>query len=507
MQLNFTANRYRTIKPVDEAKLIKISRLKNKFACYFFFYYLIISKFKSKGKNVRKPSPRRSKKAQDRLAKQISCAQKLKDYEGRKFLLHLIGTLERYFPELEQKLNGLSDSRKYYEYEVRELIIGCIGMFLFKRGSRNNTNQTFKGRFTVNFERIFHVRLAHMDTVDNFLRSLPAAELEQIKRWMITRLLERKTLHKFRLLNQWFVVAIDGTGMYSYDYEPFEGCPFKEYKNGKKVWTVYVLEAKIVCINGFSLSIATEFVKSKEEYDKQDCELKAFYRLAQTIKNEYPRLPICIALDSLYPNKNVFQICKDNHWKYIINLKDGCLKTVWEEIELLRPLVAHKDEHNAQKFTKKEDRQFFFINNLEYDKFDLNWIETHVSKNQPNEKSYYAHISNIEITRKTADIISCAGRMRWKIENQGFDEQKNHGYNLSHKYNRKSFIAMRNYYQCLQIAHIINQLAEKAKAIAPMLKENSMETLNENMIAYMQLKTLTNSELKQATENNIQFRY
>ena len=57
-----------------------------------------------------------------------------------------------------------------------------------------------------------------MDSVDNFLSQLPPSELEQIKHWMIGRLLERKTLHKFRLFDQWFVVAIDGTGMHSYDY-------------------------------------------------------------------------------------------------------------------------------------------------------------------------------------------------------------------------------------------------------------------------------------------------
>ncbi len=381
-------------------------------------------------------------------------------------------------------------------------------MFLFKRGSRNKTNQTFKGLFTTNFERIFHVRLAHMDSVNNFLCQLPSSELEQIKRWMIGRILLRKTLHKFRLLNRWFNVAIDGTGVCSYDYEPFEGCPFKEYESGKKVWTVYVLEAKIVCLNGFSLSIATEWIKSKKEYDKQDCELQAFYRLSARIKKDYPRLPICITADSLYPNKYVFQICKDNDWTYIINLKNGCLKSIWEEIDLLRPILSHKDKHNTHKFTREGKRLFFFINNIEYNKnFKLNWIETHQPNNKTDEGLYFAHITNLTITQETANTISCAGRQRWKIENQGFDQQKNHGYNLCHKYNRKSFTAMNNYYQCLQIAHIINQLTEKSTTTLLMLKENSMETITENMIAYLQLKSVTSKELKQVLQSNPQFRY
>jgi len=56
-------------------------------------------------------------------------------------------------------------------------------------------------------------------------------------------------------------VTIDGTGVHSYKYEPYPECPYEEYQSGTKVWTAMVLEAKIVCSNGFSISIATELDK------------------------------------------------------------------------------------------------------------------------------------------------------------------------------------------------------------------------------------------------------
>ena len=58
----------------------------------------------------------------------------------------------------------------------------------------------------------------------------------------------------------------------------------------------------------------------------------------------------------------------------------------------------------------------------------------------------------------SAPAISETGRLRWKIENEGFNTQKNHGYNLQHKYSRKNWQAGKNYYQCMQIGHLINQL-------------------------------------------------
>jgi hypothetical protein len=56
-----------------------------------------------------------------------------------------------------------------------------------------------------------------------------------------------------------------------------------------------------------------------------------------------------------------------------------------------------------------------------------------------------------------------AGRLRWKIENEGFNEQKNGTLKMHHKMNRKNLNAMKNYYTCLQIAHLIMQLITRAK--------------------------------------------
>ena len=53
---------------------------------------------------------------------------------------------------------------------------------------------------------------------------------------------------------------------------------------------------------------------SDDEFKKQDCELKAFYRLAASLKEHYPRLPICLLLDGLYCNQNVLSICEKNQW-------------------------------------------------------------------------------------------------------------------------------------------------------------------------------------------------
>ena len=75
---------------------------------------------------------------------------------------------------------------------------------------------------------------------------------------------------------------------------------------------------------------------------------------------------------------------------------------------------------------------------------------------------------------KPKNVVQTAdsGRLRWKIENEGFNSQKNLGYELGHKYSRISFPAMQNYYQLLQIAHLINQLVERGKQVVALLEEH-----------------------------------
>ena len=67
-------------------------------------------------------------------------------------------------------------------------------------------------------------------------------------------------------------------------------------------------------------------------------------------------------------------------------------------------------------------------------------------------------ITSLAINEKTVAQISQSGRLRWKIQNVGFNDQKNNGYRLEHKYSEVSLTATKNYYQALQIAHRINQL-------------------------------------------------
>ena len=61
--------------------------------------------------------------------------------------------------------------------------------------------------------------------------------------------------------------------------------------------------------------------------------MKAFGRPAARLKACFPRLPIMLLLDGLYPNGPVLELCRKHHWQYMIVLQDKSLPSVWEEVQ------------------------------------------------------------------------------------------------------------------------------------------------------------------------------
>ena len=372
-------------------------------------------------------------------------------------------------------MREIEECRSSSEYELAEVICGCLAIFLFKTGSRNELNNLRNDpKFCKNYEKLFKVRLPHADTVYNVMKALPEEYLETLKRRMIQALLNKKALHKYRFQGKCFVVAVDGSGVVSFDHKHCDQCLHRTSKRGKTTWFHNVLEAKLLTPNGFALSLGTEWIENPTgEYDKQDCERKAFKRLAKELKKDYPRLPICLTADGLYPYQGFFDTCREYGWRYILTFKDGCLPSVWEEVESLKLLQEENRRGEVVVEGKKRiQRDYQWIVKVDYNDHIVHWIECRETVSEPDKEdtfNRFVHLADIEPTYQSAPGISATGRLRWKIENEGFNAQKNQGYGLTHKYARKSYRAMKNYYQGLQIAHIINELLVLSQAFQALL--------------------------------------
>jgi len=231
-----------------------------------------------------------------------------------------------------------------------------------------------------------------------------------------------------------------------------------------------VLEAKLVTSNGFAFSLMTEFIENIDpEASKQDCELKAFYRLAERLKKRFPRLPICLLLDGLYAGGPTFSICKNYGWKYFIVLTDDDLPTVNRKLEALYQKTPENQLHILFDEDKEIEQDYRWIDEIDYIDSDnqhhtlavLECIETKPDAKGQKQSTKFKWLTNFEMNSGTVnDLANNGGRLRWKIENEGFNVQKNGGFELEHAYSEDE-TAGKIFYLLLQIAHIIIQLMAK----------------------------------------------
>lgn len=152
---------------------------------------------------------------------------------------------------------------------------------------------------------------------------LEIEELRQIQKYMVNRLIRSKMFDKYRFKDKYFQIVVDGTGIMSFKERHCKHCLKKVYNKGEEnkysLYYHYVLEVKLV-VGDIVISIDSEFVENEDEnVEKQDCEIRVFYRMAEKIKKEHPKLPIIISADALYCVELVVSICKENKWEYILN--------------------------------------------------------------------------------------------------------------------------------------------------------------------------------------------
>ncbi|NLK65518.1 MAG: transposase [Tissierellia bacterium] len=263
--------------------------------------------------------------------------------------------------------------------------------------------------------------------------------------------------------------------------------------------TIYyhqVLEAKIVLDDDMVVSIATEFIENEaKNMTKQDCEINSFKRLSKSLKDMFPRLPICILGDSLYACGPIFDICKKNKWEFLIRYKDGSIPTLAEEYKEINEMGENEEEvieieyMYKRKPKIKATHKMKWVNDLYYQGHKVAVMELEIEKNQKKWKEFQ-WVTSIDVTNWTAGEFAETGRKRWLIENEGFNIQKNYRYMITHA-NSLNYNAMKNHYLLTQLADVLVQLYENGVKGIKLIKR-TIEKISEGL-----LDSIKNQQLKE----------
>lgn len=384
-------------------------------------------------------------------------------------LEELLIIIKQYFPKLTTWIDNLTDTRNksYVKYDFKICLLTQVLAFCSSYQSMNKIGRDFNSDIVINninnTLKTNYAELPHKDTLINIISSMKFEDLEKIQTNIIKNLIRSKMLDKYRF-NGLFHVVIDGTGLYSTIVNLGEQAITKVYNKGQDneytLYSYYALEAKIVCGN-MTFSLATEFVENEtytdllgntyRKFNKQDCELKAAYRLLKKIKKRFPKLPIIIGGDALYLGRPFLELCDEFKFDYIIRYKESDAPTIKRNFDEIKVVDGNYEFQNEIIFGDLKDNKFYTLNVVSYDEegIDEKTGET-IIKN-------FSYATSLTLTSKNKEEIILLGRRRWKIENKGFKEQKSDVLNITHIYT-KNCNGTKNIYLIIQFAHTILNL-------------------------------------------------
>jgi len=329
--------------------------------------------------------------------------------------------------------------------------------------------------------------LPHNDTLMRLLARIDVGEIESGLIELVRKLIRNKKFVRYLVDNR-YPMAIDGTQKCVRNMPWAEQCLKREVGKGDDTqmqYYVYVLEANLAFADGMSIPLMSEFLSYTQgdtDTNKQDCEIKAFKRLAKRLKDNFGHLPLMVLLDGLYPNGPIIELCRKNHWDFMIVLQDKSLKSVWEEYEGLKRFEP--DNHFDMNWDNRK-QHFEWVNHIDY----------YYGPNERKKQILHMVICNEtweEVARDSAEIVTkksrhvwisdkpllrnnlhercnLGARHRWGIES-GILVEKRHGYHYEHIFSY-NWNAMKGYHYLMRLGHLINVLAVYSERLVKIVGE------------------------------------
>ena len=292
-------------------------------------------------------------------------------------------------------------------------------------------------------------------TCRNFLAQVEPSALEQVLVQLV-RYLIRSKWFRDGMLWGCLCVAVDGTLC---ERKRGSGLADKEKRR-------YALEARIITPWGWDIPLLTEAVDAYDtEKEKQDCEYRAFERLAARLKKLFPKQAFCIVGDALYCRRPIMDTCRGNKWEFVLTFKEGAMPKVYEAVQSAKRRVGGFDWVKAKDGPGAE-RTVGVVSWVDAKEcaYELGEGEdfrvvTFSSWDASEDGGAYggAFATSFEVAdAKRALVVAAWGRRRWNIET-GFRVEKHGGFGLEHTFCNDD-TAGRNYHVLMQIAYTLWQV-------------------------------------------------
>jgi len=377
------------------------------------------------------------------------------------------------------------------EYHRRFLVWWGLLLFGLGLGSRRSADNDLRDLECAILHNLNLLAGTHQQslpvtkTLDHFIGHVGSAPFAHLRYLHTQRLLRMKALDDFRVQGD-FIAAVDGTGYLSFSHPHCAQCLTQKHSSGEISYLHPVLETKLLTATGLAISLASEFIENPPgrtptdyQEQKQDCELHAFDRLADTLKTDFPQLRLCLTADSLYGCGRFFAVCQKQRWHFVVTFKEGRTPSLWQEFQARLGMCP--DQKLTTTLPDKTRRVYRWVEALPYtDSEKRTWTLGAIQCEETSPTgaiTIFAWLTNLAVHRDSVIAIADqVGRLRTKIENEGFNVQKNSGLNLEHVFSQNWDHAKADYY-LLQIGHLLLQLLHHNSLHLALAKQYGQKTV------------------------------
>jgi hypothetical protein len=346
---------------------------------------------------------------------------------------------------------------------LADSLMSALAMFSLKSPSLLAFDQALKDPIiSHNLKSLYHIKQAPSDT---YMREeLDEVVPESLRKCFLSVF---EAAQRGKLFEQyWFLdgylILTDGTEIFNSEKISCSNCCKKNHRDGRTTYYHQVLAGAIAHPEQRQvIPLCPEIISMQDGAEKNDCERRATQRFLTALKKEHPRLAATIVSDALSANAPQINEIKAFGYHFIINVKPGSNKSLFDFISGLELLEVH--------ITKGKNNYIFrYINNVPLnDSKDaplVNFLEckaTEVNGKRVTEK-IFTWVTDHEITKNNVYLIMQGGRARWKIENETFNTLKNQGYQFEHNFGHGKKNLMTVFAFLMLLAFLIDQIQEAA---------------------------------------------
>jgi hypothetical protein len=330
-------------------------------------------------------------------------------------------------------------------WKLHDVLMSGFAMFYFQHPALLQFQQNMeKHTGRSNLQRLFGVEAVPSDTQMRVLLDDPAAQepLRRVLPQVFQRMRQTGWTTRFVTavnVANYYTVVLDGSQYFSSEKVTCPHCLQRRDKNGDVHYYHTVVGATLVRAGSHDiLPLDAEEVRNTDGQVKQDCEINAGKRLVQRLRQEHRQLPMVIAGDDLYAHEPFILEVRALRLSFVLVAKPESHQELYEWVEDFDRLgQCVKGTWEDGPLAKRRYFEYRIASQVpltQSDQVFVNFVEVW-ERNKNGQVIYHnAWVTDFAVTPDNVATIVGIGRARWKIENEQFNVQKNHGYELEHNY-------------------------------------------------------------------------